>query len=82
MGKCLKKEVAEDAAKEGKGVPVWFSVASAAPKYHVIKQKERPNTHPWLIQGFLKSSGLREPVLAGQRQQSIIVSVALSTVES
>jgi len=67
LGKCLKKEVAEDAAKEGKGVPAWFSVASAAPKYHEIKQKEQPNTHPWLTLGFLKSLGLREPVLAGQK---------------
>ena len=67
MGKCLRKEVAEDAAKEGKGVLAWFSAASAAPKYHVIKLKERPNIHPWLTLGFLKSSGLREPVLAGQK---------------
>jgi hypothetical protein len=67
LGKCQRKEVAEDAAKEGKGVLAWFSAATAAPKYHEIKQKERPNTHLWLTLEILKTSGLREPILAGQK---------------
>jgi hypothetical protein len=40
LGKCQKREVAEDAVKEGKGGLEWSSAVTAAPKYLVIKQRE------------------------------------------
>jgi len=44
---CLRREVAEDAAKEGKGGPAWSNAATAAPKYHETKQRRLPGTPAW-----------------------------------
>jgi hypothetical protein len=49
LGKCQKREVAEDAVKEGKGGLEWSSAVTAAPKYLEIKQRELPNIIVWLI---------------------------------
>jgi len=40
LGKCQKREVAEDAVKEGKGGLEWSSAVTAAPKYLEIRQRE------------------------------------------
>lgn len=47
LGKCQKREVAEDAVKEGKGGLEWSSAVTAAPKYLEIKQRELPNIIVW-----------------------------------
>jgi hypothetical protein len=53
--RCRKKEVAEDAAKEGKGGPAWFNVATAAPKYLETKQKRSQDTQVLSTHGCLKN---------------------------
>ena len=47
LGKCRRREVAVDAAREGKGDPAWFNVATVAPKYHEIKRKELQSSTAW-----------------------------------